>query len=70
MDEWSPRINIKYNKEMLRKKKSKTLTGIKPTTFQIPVGCSNHWAMGDSYGEQVIGFYFVEVAWVGGWVGG
>ena len=21
MDEWSPRINIKYNKEMLRKKK-------------------------------------------------
>ena len=28
----------------VQKKKSKTLTGlgIKPTTFQIPLGCSNH----------------------------
>ena len=24
-------------------------TGVEPMTFQIRVGCSNHWAMGDSW---------------------
>ena len=24
-------------------------TGVEPMTFQMPVGCSNHWAMGDSW---------------------
>ena len=51
-----------------QEKKSKTLSGIKPTTFRIPVGCSNHWAMSDSYGELVVGYFVRQHRWVGGWI--
>ena len=34
-------MNDRYNEEMLRKE-SEPLARIKPTTFKIPVGCSNH----------------------------
>ena len=57
-------INIRYNEEMLRRK-SEPLARIKPTTFQIPLGCSvttELWATHNN--EQVVG-YFVEVV-VGG----
>ena len=43
-------MDIKYNWEMLGKKPEPP-AGIEPTTFQMPVRRSNHWAMGDSYGE-------------------
>ena len=31
---------------MLRKKLWVLPTGVEPMTFQVPVGCSNQWAMG------------------------
>ena len=31
------------------------LAGIKPMTFQLLIGQSHHWAMGDSHGEEGTG---------------
>ena len=46
-------IDIKY---MMLGKKSEAPVGIKPMTFHIPRGRSNHdWVMGNSRGEQVAG---------------
>ena len=41
---------------MLQKKNPKSRQDLDPTTLKMPVGLSNHWAMGDSHGEQDAGF--------------
>ena len=39
-----------------------------PINFQVPVGRSSHWAMGNSHGEQVAGFGVtttgLHISWV------
>ena len=49
---------------MLRKK-IWAPAGIEPTTFQIQVGRTNHWAIGKSYGEQVAGQDFASHEYAG-----
>ena len=49
---------------MLRKK-IWAPAGIEPTTFQIQVGRTNHWAIGNSYGEQVAGQDFASHEYAG-----
>ena len=46
-------------------KKFEPPAGIKPATFQIQSGCTNHRAMGNSHGEQVAGQDFASHVYAG-----
>ena len=50
-------LGLKYNinknsRRNIDSEKSKPQMGFEPTTLRDLVGCSNHWATGDSCGEQ------------------